>query len=49
MLDDVEHGGSNTLGESGARPRNAGTGPNKGLHLTAFSVRSCVAPASGSR
>ena len=25
------------------------TPPNKGLHLTASSVRSCVAPASGSR
>ena len=25
------------------------TGPNKALHLTASSVRSCVAPASGSR
>jgi hypothetical protein len=24
-------------------------GPNKALHLTASSVRSCVAPASGSR
>ncbi len=24
-------------------------GPNKALHLTAYSVRSCVAPASGSR
>jgi hypothetical protein len=23
--------------------------PNKGLHLTAYSVRSCLAPASGSR
>ena len=23
--------------------------PNKALHLTAYSVRSCVAPASGSR
>jgi hypothetical protein len=26
-----------------------GTGPNHALHLTASSVRSCVAPASGSR
>jgi len=26
----------------------AASGPNKGLELTASSVRSCVAPASGS-
>jgi hypothetical protein len=26
-----------------------GGGPNKGLHLTAFSLRSCVAAASGTR
>jgi hypothetical protein len=25
------------------------TVPNKALHLTAYSVRSCLAPASGSR
>jgi hypothetical protein len=27
----------------------AKTGPNKALHLTAYSVRSFLAPASGSR
>ena len=31
------------------RSPGAGVGPNTGLHLTASSVRSCVAPASGSR
>jgi len=34
-------------GHSGARARLR-RGPNKGLELTAYSVRSCLAPASSS-
>ncbi len=38
-----------TVDGSGRGSTGAGTAPNMGLHLTASSVRSCVAPASGSR
>ncbi len=38
-----------TVDGSGRGSTGAGTAPNMGLHLTASSVRSSVAPASGSR
>jgi hypothetical protein len=37
-----------TGGEAGQGRAGLGSAPNKGLELTASSVRSCLAPASGS-
>jgi hypothetical protein len=38
-----------TIEKEGWHGTVPGATPNKALHLTAYSVRSCVAPAFGSR
>ena len=41
--------GTSLSGEVPGRYAVSEPAPNKALHLTAYSLRSCVAPASGSR